>query len=75
MPIDSTSVAPRSPVVCSRISNKRLSAPSTDDELAARRDDATGRTNRERPTETDWLAGVVGLEPANPSASYLIGIV
>jgi hypothetical protein len=24
--------------------------------------------------ETDWLAGVVGLEPANPSASYLIGI-
>ena len=24
--------------------------------------------------ETDWLAGHVGLEPANPSASYLIGI-
>jgi hypothetical protein len=24
--------------------------------------------------ETDCLAGVVGLEPANPSASYLIGI-
>ena len=24
--------------------------------------------------ETDWLAGVVGLEPANPSANYLIGI-
>jgi hypothetical protein len=26
------------------------------------------------PTETDCLAGHIGLEPANPSASYLIGI-
>jgi hypothetical protein len=25
-------------------------------------------------SETDCLAGVAGLEPANPSASYLIGI-
>jgi hypothetical protein len=24
--------------------------------------------------ETDWLAGHIGFEPANPSASYLIGI-
>ena len=24
--------------------------------------------------QTDCVAGVVGLEPANPSASYLIGI-
>jgi hypothetical protein len=24
-------------------------------------------------SETDCVAGVVGLEPANPSASYLIG--
>ena len=27
-----------------------------------------------RSRRPDWLAGHVGLEPANPSASYLIGI-
>jgi hypothetical protein len=27
-----------------------------------------------KPTETDCVAGHIGLEPANPSANYLIGI-
>ena len=35
---------------------------------------ASVRTPIQYELETDWLAGHVRFEPANPSASYLIGI-